>query len=340
MKTALITGVRGQDGTYLASHLLEKGYRVIGTDRRKDDDTFWRLKALGIQDDVEITFMDLLDMPNIFNVLREYQPDEIYNLAAQSAVGTSFKAPFVTADVNSMGVLRLLDGIRSVLPEARYYQASSSEMFGKVQETPQTEQTSFYPRSPYGVSKLFAHWMTINYRESYNMYNCSGILFNHESPFREPSFVTRKITNAVAQIKYGLLDTLVLGNMDVTRDWGYAKEYAESMYLMLQQATPDDYVIATGQTHSVRDFVEAAFYAVGVQVVWEGAGLDEVGKDRATGKTIVAISKDFYRLTEVDAVIGNPAKAKEKLGWEAKTKFDDLCALMVEADLKFVKDSM
>jgi GDPmannose 4,6-dehydratase len=339
MKTALITGIRGQDGAYLANTLLEKGYRVIGSDRRKDDDTFWRLKSLGIEKDVEITFMDLLDMPNIFGVLQDFRPDEVYNLAAQSAVGTSFKAPFITSDVNSMGVLRLLDGLRTNLPEAKFYQASSSEMFGKVQETPQSETTSFYPRSPYGVSKLFAHWMTVNYRESYNMFNCSGILFNHESPFRESSFVTRKITKTVAQIKYGQADKLVLGNLDVKRDWGYAKEYAESMYLMLQQDKPDDFVIATGQTHTVRQFVEAAFKAVGISLHWEGSGLDEVGKDITTNKTVVSISKDFYRITEVDAIIGNPAKAAKELNWKAKVKFDDLCALMVESDLKIVKNS-
>ena len=336
MKTALITGIRGQDGAYLAQLLLEKGYRVVGTDRRKDDDTFWRLKSLGIDTEVETTFMDLLDMPNIFNVLREFEPTEIYNLAAQSAVGTSFKAPYLTSDINSMGVLRLLDGVRTILLEARFYQASSSEMFGKVQETPQKESTPFYPRSPYGVSKLFAHWMTINYRESYDMFNCSGILFNHESPFRELGFVTRKITNTVARIKHGLADKLTLGNLDAQRDWGFAKEYVESMYLMLQQDTPDDYVIATGQTHSVRDFVTAAFAAVDITVEWQGSGVNEIGKDGATGKTIVEVSREFYRPTEVDIVTGDPTKAYEKLGWKATMQFSDLCGFMVEADMRQV----
>jgi GDPmannose 4,6-dehydratase len=336
MKTALVTGVRGQDGAYLAQHLLEKGYRVIGTDRRKDDNTFCRLERLGIDKDVEITFMDLIDMPNIFSTLRTYQPDEVYNLAAQSAVGTSFKAPYVTADVNGMGVLRLLDSLRAVLPEVKFYQAASSEMFGKVRETPQSETTAFYPRSPYGVSKMFAHWTTINYRESYDMYACSGILFNHESPFREPSFVTRKITQTVAKISRGEADRLTLGNIDVKRDWGYAKDYAESMYLMLQQEKPQDYVIATGKTHSVRDFVDAAFAAVDISIEWSGEGLNEVGIDKRSGKTLVSISEDFYRPTEVDAIIGDPSKAERELGWKAKMSFEDLVAFMVKSDLELL----
>ena len=336
MKKALITGIRGQDGAYLAKFLLEKGYEVYGADRRSGDTNFWRLKELGIEKEVKIVYMDLLELTNIMRIIEKVQPDEVYNLAAQSFVQASFEQPILTAEVDAMGVLRLLEAIRQIKPDTKFYQASTSEMFGKVQEIPQTEKTPFYPRSPYGVAKLFGHWITVNYRESFNIFACSGILFNHESPLRGLEFVTRKITHTLARIKYGLQDKLILGNLEAKRDWGYAPEYVEAMWLMLQQPEPDDYVIATGETHTVREFVEKAAQVAGFDIEWEGEGINTKGIDRKSGKIIVEVSPEFYRPAEVDILIGNPQKAKEKLGWEPKTKFEDLVRIMMEADLRRV----
>jgi len=335
-KRALITGIRGQDGAYLAKFLLEKGYEVWGTDRRSGDSSNWRLKELGIEKDVNIIYMDLLELTNIMRVIEKIQPEEVYNLAAQSFVGVSFEQPILTAEIDAIGVLRLLEAIRTLKLDTKFYQASTSEMFGKVQEIPQTEKTPFYPRSPYGVAKLFGHWITVNYRESFNIFACSGILFNHESPLRGIEFVTRKITYSLARIKYGLQDKLVLGNLDAKRDWGYAEEYVEAMWLMLQQNEPDDYVIATGETHTVREFVEKAARIAGFNIEWEGEGVNTKGIDRKTGRVIIEVSSEFYRPAEVDILIGNPQKAKEKLGWEPKIKFEDLVNIMMEADLERV----
>ncbi len=336
-KVALITGIRGQDGAYLAKLLLEKGYEVWGADRRSGDNSSWRLKELGIEKEIKFIYLDLLEFSNILRVIEKVKPDEVYNLAAQSFVGVSFEQPILTAEVDAIGPLRLLEAIRTVKPDTKFYQASTSEMFGKVREIPQKEDTPFYPRSPYGVAKVFAHWITVNYREAYNMFACSGILFNHESPLRGVEFVTRKITYTLARIKYGLADTLVLGNLDAKRDWGYAPEYVEAMWLMLQQPYPDDYVIATGETHTVREFVEEAAKIAGFEIEWEGEGLNEKGIDRKTGKVIVKVSKEFYRPSEVDILIGDYTKAKQKLGWQPKTKFKDLVRIMMETDLTRVK---
>jgi GDPmannose 4,6-dehydratase len=336
-KKALITGIRGQDGGYLAQLLLEKGYEVYGVDRRSGDSSFWRLKELGVEKDVKILYMDLLELTNIMRVIEKTRPDEIYNLAAQSFVQASFEQPMLTADIDAMGVLRLLEAIRAIKPDTRFYQASTSEMFGKVQEIPQKETTPFYPRSPYGVSKLFGHWMVINYRESFNLFACSGILFNHESPLRGLEFVTRKITYGIANIRKGLQEKIVLGNLDSKRDWGYAKEYVEGMWLMLQQKSPQDYVLATGETHTVKEFVEESFQAAGYDIVWDGEGVNTKGKDKKTGKTLIEVSTEFYRPAEVDILIGDPTKVKEDLGWQPKIKFSDLVQMMVEEDMKRIE---
>ncbi len=336
MKKALITGIRGQDGAYLAKLLLEKGYEVWGADRRTGNSENWRLRELGIENEIKIVYMDLLELTNIMRVISKIQPDEVYNLAAQSFVGVSFEQPILTAEVDALGVLRLLEAIRTLKPDVKFYQASTSEMFGKVQEIPQTEETPFYPRSPYGVAKLFGHWITINYRESFNIFACSGILFNHESPLRGIEFVTRKITYGLARIKYGLQDKLVLGNLEAKRDWGYAPEYVEAMWLMLQQDEPDDYIIATKETHSVREFVEKAAQIAGFNIEWEGKGTNTKGVDRKTGKVIIEVSSEFYRPAEVNILVGNPEKAKKKLGWSPKTKFEELVRIMMEADLRRV----
>jgi GDPmannose 4,6-dehydratase len=316
-KTALITGITGQDGAYLSELLLKKGYRVVGTYRRTSTINLNRLENLGIKEMIELLAMDLTDQGNIFRVLDTVQPDEVYNLAAQSFVAVSFEQPVTTGQITGLGATNLLESIRVVNKKIKFYQASSSEMFGKVQEIPQTEKTPFYPRSPYAVSKLYAHWTAINYRESFGMFTCSGILFNHESPLRGLEFVTRKITNHVARIKYGLEKELRLGNLDAKRDWGYAPEYVEAMWLMLQQGYPDDYVIATGETHSVREFVEEAF---------SFAGLD--------WQKYVVVDKGFYRPAEVELLVGDPVKAKEKLGWQPQTTFKKLVCLMMKADLE------
>jgi GDPmannose 4,6-dehydratase len=335
-KKALITGITGQDGAYLAELLLEKGYEVYGTYRRTSSVNFWRIEELGIDKHPKLYLVeyDLTDLSSSIRLVEQTQPDEIYNLAAQSFVGVSFDQPLATAQITGLGPVHLLEAIRIVNPKIRFYQASTSEMFGKVQEIPQIESTPFYPRSPYGVAKLYAHWMTINYRESYNIFGASGILFNHESPLRGREFVTRKITDSIAKIKLGKLDVLELGNMDAKRDWGYAKDYVEGMWRMLQVDSPDTYVLATNRTETVRDFVSMACKAAGIQVRFEGTGEAERGIDESTGKTIVAVNPKFYRPAEVELLIGNAAKAKADLGWEAKTTLEELCRMMVEADLR------
>jgi len=336
-KKAMITGIRGQDGAYLSKLLLEKGYEVFGVDRRSGGATNWRMKELGIENDVKILYMDLLEMTNIMQVVKKIQPDEVYNLAAQSFVQSSFDQPILTSDIDALGVLRILEAIRTLSPSARFYQASTSEMFGKVQEIPQKESTPFYPRSPYGVAKLYGHWITINYRESYDMYACSGILFNHESPLRGQEFVTKKITLGIAAILNGSQEKIVLGNIDSKRDWGFAKEYVEAMWLMLQQETPDDYVIATGETHTVREFLEIAFKYADIDIEWKGAGVKEKGINKKTGDTIIEISPEYFRPAEVDILIGDSTKAQQKLGWKPKTKFSELVKMMIEHDCRGVK---
>lgn len=339
MKTALITGVSGQDGAYLAQLLLEKGYRVHGAYRRTSTVNFWRIQELGIAGHPQLHLVeyDLTDLGSSVRLLQATQADEVYNLAAQSFVGVSFDQPVTTAKITGLGTLNLLEAIRAVKPDARFYQASTSEMFGKVQAVPQNEGTPFWPRSPYGVAKLFAHWSTINYRESFGIFGASGILFNHESPLRGREFVTRKITDAVARIKLGQLETLELGNLDAKRDWGYAKEYVEGMWRMLQADHPDTYVLATGRTQSVRDFVQMAFKAAGIGIAWQGERENEIGRCMETGKTRVRINPKFYRPAEVDLLIGDPARARDELGWQASTTLERLCAMMVQADLRRIE---
>ena len=334
--TAIITGITGQDGAYLAELLLNKGYEVYGTYRRTSSVNFWRIEELGIDKHPKLHLVeyDLTDLGSSIRLLQTTGATEVYNLAAQSFVGVSFDQPATTAQITGIGPLNLLEAIRIVDPKIRFYQASTSEMFGKVQAIPQTETTPFYPRSPYGVAKLYAHWMTINYRESYDIFGCSGILFNHESPLRGREFVTRKITDSVAKIRLGKLDVLELGNMDAKRDWGFAKEYVEGMWLMLQAAEPDTYVLATNRTETVRDFVTMAFKAADFQVEWRGSGESEVAVDTKSGKTLVRVNPKFYRPAEVDLLIGDPARATEKLGWKPKTTLEQLCQMMVQADLR------
>jgi len=336
MKTAIVTGISGQDGAYLAELLLDRGYRVVGTFRRTSSVNFWRIEELGIENhpNLELVEHDLTDLGSSINLIQRAKPDEVYNLAAQSFVGVSFEQPVTTAQITAVGPLHLLEAIRIVDQAIRFYQASTSEMFGKVQTVPQTEATSFYPRSPYGVAKLYAHWITVNYRESYNIFGCSGILFNHESPLRGREFVTRKITDAVAKIKLGKLDCLELGNLEAKRDWGYAKEYVDGMYRMMQADVPDTYVLATNRSETVRDFVSMAFKAVDVEIAWKGSGIDERGFDAKDGRNIVRINKKFYRPAEVDLLIGDPTKARERLGWSPRTTLEELCAMMVKADLR------
>ena len=335
MKNALITGINGQDGSYLAELLLEKGYNVYGIMRRKAVADYGNVAH--IKDKIHFIYADMTDVVSLINAMRISQADEVYNLAAQSFVGTSWEQPLATAEIDAVGVTNMLEAIRTVKPSCRFYQASTSEMFGLVQEIPQKETTPFYPRSPYGVAKLYGHWITKNYRESYDMYACSGILFNHESERRGKEFVTRKITDAVARIKLGVQDHLELGNMDSKRDWGHSKDYVYAMWLMLQQDEPDDYVVATNETRTVREFVETAFAKVGITVEWSGTGVDEVGKDAATGKVIVKINKDFFRPAEVDLLIGDPTKAETKLGWVRQISFDELVDRMVKNDMELVR---
>jgi len=335
-KRALITGITGQDGAYLAQLLLEKGYEVTGTYRRTSSVNFWRIAELGIETHPKLKLVeyDLTDLGSSIRLLQAGNFDEIYNLAAQSFVGVSFDQPATTAAITGIGPVHLLEAIRIVNPKIRFYQASTSEMFGKVQAIPQVEDTPFYPRSPYGVAKLYAHWMTVNYRESYGLFGSSGILFNHESPLRGREFVTRKITDSVAKIKLGQLDVLELGNMDAKRDWGFAKEYVEGMWRMLQASQPDTFVLATNRTETVRDFVSLAFKAIDVQVEWKGEAENEVGRCASTGKELVRVNPRFYRPAEVELLIGDPAKATRELGWKPKTTLEQLCQMMVEADLR------
>ncbi len=342
-KRALVTGITGQDGSYLAELLLEKGYEVYGIVRRKSKLDYGNLEGLGIKDKINFIFADITDMAAMIYAVKESQPDEVYNLAAMSFVAQSFREPVASANITGIAAANILEAIRTVKPDARYYQASTSEMFGGCLEDQEegfdgyTEESFFHPRSPYGVAKLYAHWITRNYREGYNMFACSGILFNHESERRGHEFVTRKITDAVARIKLGVQDHLELGNMDAFRDWGHSKDYVNAMWLMLQQDKPADYVIASHETHTVREFVELSFAEVGMNVVWEGEGVDEVGKDAATGKVVVKINPKFYRPAEVDLLLGNPTKAEKELGWKREVSFKELVSRMVRNDLALVE---
>jgi GDPmannose 4,6-dehydratase len=343
-KTALITGITGQDGAYLAEFLLAKGYDVHGVKRRASSFNTDRIDHL-YQDPheknvrFELHYGDLTDSTNLIRIIQEVQPDEIYNLAAQSHVAVSFETPEYTANSDAVGTLRVLEAIRILGMEkkTKFYQASTSEMFGKVQEVPQRETTPFYPRSPYGAAKVYAYWITVNYREAYGLFACNGILFNHESPLRGETFVSRKITRALTRIQVGLQETLHLGNLDSRRDWGHARDYVRAQWLMLQQATPEDFVIATGKQHSVRDFVVAASARLGMRIEWNGSGVEEEGVDKKTGRTLVRIDPRYFRPTEVESLLGDPSKAKQKLGWAAEVTFDQLVTEMVAADLDAAK---
>ncbi|MEQ8350542.1 MAG: GDP-mannose 4,6-dehydratase [Leptospiraceae bacterium] len=331
-KTALITGISGQDGSYLAELLLEKGYSVHGIVRRASLFNRERIEHLHGNSDLKLHYGDLTDSSNLNRVLEKVAPDEIYNLAAQSHVQVSFEVPEYTAEADAVGTLRLLDAIKDTGVKARFYQASTSELYGKVQEVPQTEKTPFYPRSPYAVAKLYAYWIVVNYRESYGLHASNGILFNHESPRRGENFVTRKITLGVAKIRAGLQENITMGNIDARRDWGFAGDYVRMMWMMLQQPDPDDYVVATGEMHSVREFIEKSFALTGIDIAWEGKDEKEKGIDKKTGKVVVQIDPKFYRPAEVEQLLGNPAKAKEKLNWEPEVKFEELVEMMVRAD--------
>lgn len=335
-RRALITGIRGQDGAYLAKTLLDEGYEVFGADRRNSDSTHWRMRRLGIEEHVRVLYMDLTEYSNILRVLEQVRPEEVYNLAAQSFVGVSFEQPMVTTQANAVGVLNLLEAVRSAVPESRFYQASSSEMFGQVRETPQRETTPFHPRSPYGVSKAFGHWITVNYREAHKLHATSGILFNHESPLRGAEFVTRKISLGVAAIREGRQEYIALGNLDTRRDWGFAGDYMRGVWQMLQQPQPDDYVLATGTSHSVREFATEAFGVAGYEIEWEGEGVDTRGRDRE-GRVRVVVDKSFYRPAEVDELRGDASKARERLGWQPESSFSELVATMVDEDRKLVR---
>ena len=342
MKKALITGITGQDGSYLAELLLEKGYEVHGLRRRSSVRNTMNIEHLQIDPHINkkrlfLHYGDMTDSSNLNQVIAGIQPDEIYNLAAQSHVHTSFQVPEYTAEVNSVGTLRLIDTVKNIVPAAKFYQASTSELYGKVLQTPQNENTPFNPRSPYAISKLYSFWILKNYREAYNLFCCNGILFNHESPRRNTSFVTHKITEAVANIEKGAWEKLYIGNLDAKRDWGYAKDYVEAMWLMLQQEEPEDYVIASGENHSVREFVEKAFAVVGRTISWQGSGIDEIGYDKKTGDSLVKIDPYYFRPTEVDELIGDPTKARQELGWKHKVGFNELVELMVKSDLNRVK---
>ena len=345
MKTALITGITGQDGSYLSEFLLDKGYSVHGIIRRSSTFNTWRVNHLhvDIHEDgrnFRLHFGDLTDATNIIRLIKQIKPDEIYNLAAQSHVKVSFETAEYTANADGLGILRVLEAVRllDMVGKVKIYHASTSELFGKTVETPQSENTPFHPRSPYGAAKLYAHWIVKNYRESYNMFACNGILFNHESPRRGQTFVTRKITMGLSRIKFGLQKRLYLGNLDAKRDWGYAKEFVESMWLMLQQEKPDDYVIATGESHSVREAVEETCKHLEINLEWKGKGIDEIGVDKDTGKTIIEIDPGYFRPTEVDVLQGDYSKARKVLGWKPKTKFKELIKMMVESDLEIVKN--
>ena len=338
MKKALITGITGQDGSYLSELLLEKGYEVYGIIRRKSKLDYGNIEHL--KDKVKLIYADMTDLSSLIKAVEASQPDEVYNLAAQSFVAVSWDNPTATAEINALGVVNILEAIRMVKPDARFYQASTSEMFGLVQETPQTEKTPFYPRSPYGVAKLYGHWITKNYRESCGMYACSGILFNHESERRGKEFVTRKITDAAARISLGIQEFLELGNMDAKRDWGHSADYVNAMWLMLQQEKPDDYVIATNETRSVREFAEIAFAAVGINLQWQGQGVEEIGMNQATGKTVIKINPKFFRPAEVQLLLGNPEKAERELGWKREISFAQMVQRMAENDLRLVRGEL
>ncbi len=340
-KKALVTGVNGQDGSYLSELLLEKGYEVVGMIRRSSSVNTNRIQHLLVRHADSFSLMegDLGDSLNVKQIVDKTRPDEIYNLAAMRHVQSSFEMPEYTAQVDALGPLRLLEAMRTYCPKARFYQASTSELFGKVQQIPQSESTPFYPRSPYGVAKLYAYWAVVNFRESYGLYACNGILFNHEGPRRGENFVSRKISLAVARIKLGLQKTVVLGNLDAKRDWGYAKDFVEGMWLMLQQSKPQDYVLATGETHSVREFVELAFKEAGISIRWEGKGIEEKGVNAATSEVVIEISAQFFRPAEVDILLGDASKAKKELQWNPHTTFKDLVSLMVQADLDFIQNS-
>ncbi len=336
-KKALITGITGQDGSYLAELLLEKGYLVHGLARRTSSSSFTRILSLQNHPNFFLHEGDLTDFSSLKRLLEEISFEEIYNLAAMSHVQSSFSVPLSTADINGLGVLRFLELLRNSSANTKFYQASTSELFGKVKQVPQNENTAFHPRSPYATSKLFAYWSVVNYREAYHLFACNGILFNHESPRRGENFVTRKITLAAARIERGLQTELVLGNLEAKRDWGYAKDFVEGMWRILQQKMPEDFVLSTGKTHSVREFVELVFEKIGRNLVWEGKGLQEVGRDRNTQKILVRVSPEYFRPTEVDLLLGDPSKAKKKLGWEASTDLKNLASLMVEEDRKTVE---
>ena len=340
MKKALITGISGQDGAYLSRHLLNLGYKVYGAIRRSSSPNKWRLEQLGIDKDIEFVDFEFLEQSSIFNIISKISPDEIYNLGAQSFVASSFSEPVYTTQVNATAVTCMLETIKNVDKKIKFYQASTSEMFGKVRETPQNESTPFYPRSPYAVSKLYAHWITTNYRESHNLFACSGILFNHESPLRGQEFVTKKITRSLAKIKNGTLDHLELGNLDAKRDWGYADDYVKGMHLMMQADKPDDYVLATGQTYSVRDFINLAAGECGFEIEWRGQGIHEIGIDKNSGDSVVTINPAFYRPAEVDMLLGDATKAKQKLGWQPTTEFKELVSMMMRHDLAQETDVM
>lgn len=336
MKKALITGITGQDAAYLAELLLEKGYQVYGTYRRTSSTNFWRIEELGIEENPNLILLeyDLIDLSSAYRIISEIEPDEIYNLAAQSFVGVSFTQPIATAQITGIGPMNLLEAIRTINPKIKFYQASTSEMFGKVHAIPQNEETPFHPRSPYGVAKVFAHWATLNYQESYGIFATSGILFNHESPLRGKEFVTRKITDAVAKLSLGKQDILELGNMDAQRDWGYAKEYVDGMYRMLQIDEPGTFVLATNKTQTVRDFVSLAFKAIEIDIDWKGKEEREIGIDTKTGKTLIQVNPKFYRPAEVDLLIGDASKANKILNWKPKTTLKELCDMMVKKDIE------
>ncbi|TYT75291.1 GDP-mannose 4,6-dehydratase [Desulfobotulus mexicanus] len=342
MKKALVTGVTGQDGAYLARLLLNKNYEVYGAYRRSSSSNFWRMESLGVLEhpNLHLVEYDLTDAAASVRLVEDIEPDEIYNLAAQSFVGVSFDQPLATAHITGLGPVNLLEAIRIVNPKIRFYQASTSEMFGKALQSPQNEKTPFYPGNPYGAAKLYAHWMTVNYRDAYGIFAASGILFNHESPLRGMEFVTRKISDTVAKISLGKKGTLELGNMNARRDWGYAEEYVEGMWKMLQVEKPGSYVLATGRTHTVREFVNLAFRASGMEILWRGEGLDEEGFDRDTGKVRVRVNPKFYRPTEVDVLVGDASRAKKELGWDSHTGLEELCRMMVEADYRRHRDGL
>jgi GDPmannose 4,6-dehydratase len=335
MKTAIITGINGQDAPYLAQHLLKLNYKVIVADRRRTDNDYTKLAVLGIDNQVIFEYFDLLELSNIINVISKYKPDEFYNLAAQSFVGASFTQPLLTSDINSLGLLRILEAIRLFSPKTKLYQASTSEMFGKVKEIPQSESTPFHPRSPYGVSKVFSHYMVVNYREAYNLFACSGILFNHESPFRGKEFVTKKITSSIAKIIHGKLDYFEIGNLDAKRDWGYAKDFVKGMHLMLQQDIAEDFVLCTGKMHSVREFIELAFQHVNINIQWIGTGSEEFAINTSNSKKVVQVSKEYYRPAEVDLLIGDSSKAEAKLNWRSETSLKELVEIMMKYDLEY-----